>query len=205
MIIAVRGLTIYFHRNHYFHYLFFSKINHLFNPAIPAEHKLLFAHAAVSGDIEDHEEVTDELSIHPDHNCYQILIRRIHFESLLLVWFSFLVSEESFTDCCKLIDVDRIISVNEKRIFWMFSFHLFLYLLVLIKSCKTSIHYLVSCCFSLLLGLQQITSFYQTDNLNWRRLEVRVLGECDRLAVTVRNSLCKTDYSNILIKIIYLI
>ena len=57
-----------YHVNHYFYYLFFSKINHLFNPAIPAEHKLLFAHAAVSGDIEDHEEVTDQLGVHPDHS-----------------------------------------------------------------------------------------------------------------------------------------
>ena len=80
MIIAVRGLTIYFHRNLCFHLLILSTkpICHLFNPAIPAEHKLLLAHAAVSGDIEDHEEVTDELSVHPDHTLLMTNLNTPH-------------------------------------------------------------------------------------------------------------------------------
>ena len=38
-----------------FYFLHTINKNHLFNPAIPAKHKLLLAHAAISGHIEDHE------------------------------------------------------------------------------------------------------------------------------------------------------
>ena len=39
---------------------------HLFDPAVPAEDELLFAHAAVSGHVEDHEEVVDKGGVHPE-------------------------------------------------------------------------------------------------------------------------------------------
>ena len=39
---------------------------HLFDPAVPAEDELLFAHAAVSGHVEDHEEVIDKGGVHPE-------------------------------------------------------------------------------------------------------------------------------------------
>ena len=78
MIMAVLGLTIYFHRNLCFHYFHKTNLRHLFNPAIPAEHKLLLAHAAVSGDIEDHEEVTDELSVHPDNTLLMTNLNTPH-------------------------------------------------------------------------------------------------------------------------------
>ena len=69
----------------------------------------MFAHASVAGYIEDHEEVTDELSVHPGHaNVVHI---RIKYSASLLVRFPLLVSEERFANCCKLINVDRIVPV----------------------------------------------------------------------------------------------
>ena len=44
---------------------------YLFDPAVPAEDKLLFAHAAVPGHVEDHEEVVDQGGVHPDTSITQ--------------------------------------------------------------------------------------------------------------------------------------
>ena len=38
---------------------------YLLNPAIPAVDELLLAHTAISGHVEDHEQVTDHLGVHP--------------------------------------------------------------------------------------------------------------------------------------------
>ena len=38
----------------------------LLDPTIPAEDELLLAHAAVSRHVEDHEEIADHLSVHPE-------------------------------------------------------------------------------------------------------------------------------------------
>ena len=44
----------------------------LLDPAIPAVDKLLLAHTAVTGHVEDHEEITDQLGVHPgsDQDLY---------------------------------------------------------------------------------------------------------------------------------------
>ena len=42
-----------------------SRADDLLDPTIPAEHKLLLAHTAVSGHVEDHEQIADHLGVHP--------------------------------------------------------------------------------------------------------------------------------------------
>ena len=118
MIIAVRGLTIYFHRNLCFHYLFFPQnksVTFLIQPFQQNTNSCLLMLPSPETLKIMKRSLMSWVSILITHCWWQILIRRIHFESLILVRFSFLVSEESFTDCCKLIDVDRIISINEIR------------------------------------------------------------------------------------------
>ena len=111
--------------------------NHLFDPSIPAEHKLLFAHASVAGYIEDHEEVTDELSVHPSHANVEHI--RIKYSASLLVRFPLLVSEESLANCCELIDVDGIVPLICDNIN-VYETPDCRHSLVLVKSSKTRIH-----------------------------------------------------------------
>ena len=83
---------------------------YLFDPAVPAEDKLLFAHAAVPGHVEDHEEIRDLLGVHPGSGQGSGFVpREGEIRADLLVRLSFLISEERFTDSSKLIDVNGIV------------------------------------------------------------------------------------------------
>ena len=62
----------------------------LCDPSIPAVYKLLHAHTAITGDIEDHEQVTDLLAV-----------KRIGF--------TFLIFKQSCAQCTELVDVNRFI------------------------------------------------------------------------------------------------
>ena len=97
----------------------------------------MFAHASVAGYIEDHEEVTDELSVHPSHANVEHI--RIKYSASLLVRFPLLVSEESLANCCELIDVDGIVPLICDNLNF-YETPDFGHSLVLVKSSKTGIH-----------------------------------------------------------------
>ena len=80
----------------------------LLDPAIPAVDKLLLAHAAVTGHVEDHEEIRDLLGVHPGSGISICSLPGINY-IFLLVRLSFLISEERFTNSSKLIDVNGIV------------------------------------------------------------------------------------------------
>ena len=63
----------------------------LSDPSIPAVDKLLLAHAAITGHVEDHEEVADLLAVH-------------------LVGLAILIPEECGADGSELIDVDGFVT-----------------------------------------------------------------------------------------------
>ena len=88
---------------------------HLFDPAVPAEDELLFAHAAVSGHVEDHEEVVDKGGVHPDtsitqHTQYpESRYHGTHATSCvapLLVRLPLLIPEQRLADGRELVNVD---------------------------------------------------------------------------------------------------
>ena len=65
----------------------------LLDPAIPAVDKLLLAHTAVTGHVEDHEEVRHLLAVQG-------------------VGLTFLILEQSRAQSCELVDVDGFVSSN---------------------------------------------------------------------------------------------
>ena len=86
-----------------------GNIFNLFDPSIPAEDKLLSAHAPISRHIEDHKQIIDHGGIH-SREKFEYLFRKLVSSEYTLVGFSFLISEESFADCSEFIDIDGVVS-----------------------------------------------------------------------------------------------
>ena len=93
---------------------------YLFDPAVPAEDELLFAHAAVPGHVEDHEEVVDQGGVHPDtsitqHTQYPVSrYHGTHATSCvapLLVRLPLLIPEQRLADGRELVNVDGTVPV----------------------------------------------------------------------------------------------
>ena len=77
-------------------------IPNLGDPTVPAVDELLHTHTAVSGGVEDHEEVRDLLAVE-------------------VVGLALLILEESRAESCELVDVDGLVTLNIEIVFNQFS------------------------------------------------------------------------------------
>ena len=74
---------------------------HLGDPAVPAVDKLLHAHTAVTGHVEDHEEIRDLLAVHG-------------------VGFTFLILKQCRAQSSELVDIDGLVSSKKKLKIYLF-------------------------------------------------------------------------------------